>query len=49
MVVCGRTLPKADTPSAESIAEQIRLQRINLSAQRYLRDLRSAAIVDVRL
>ena len=49
MVVCGRTLPKADTPSAETIAEQIRLQRINMSAQRYLRDLRSAAVVDVRL
>ena len=49
MVVCGRTLPKPDLPSAEAITEQIRLQRINLSAQRYLRDLRGAAIVDVRL
>ena len=49
MVVCGRTLPEAATPSAETIAERIRLQRLNLSAQRYLRDLRGAAIVDVRL
>ena len=49
MVVCGRTLPKSELPSAETVTEQIRLQRLNLSAQRYLRDLRSAAIVDVRL
>ena len=49
MVVCGRTLPKADLPSRETITEQLRLQRLDLSVQRYLRDLRSAAIVDVRL
>ncbi len=49
MVVCGRTLPKADLPSRETVTEQLRLQRLDLSVQRYLRDLRSAAIVDVRL
>lgn len=49
MVVCGRTLPKANLPSRETVMEQLRLQRLDLSVQRYLRDLRSAAIVDVRL
>ena len=49
MVVCGRTLPKANLPSRETVTEQLRLQRLDLSVQRYLRDLRSAAIVDVRL
>ena len=49
MVVCGRTLPKANLPSRETVMEQLRLQRFDLSVQRYLRDLRSAAIVDVRL
>ena len=49
MVVCGRTLPKPDLPSRETVTEQLRLQRLDLAVQRYLRDLRSAAIVDVRL
>ena len=49
MVVCGRTLPKANLPSRETVTEQLRLQRLDLSVQRYLRDLRGAAIVDVRL
>ena len=49
MVVCGRTLPKSDLPSRETVTEQLRLQRLDLAVQRYLRDLRSAAIVDVRL
>lgn len=49
MAVCGRTLPKANLPSRETVTEQLRLQRLDLSVQRYLRDLRSAAIVDVRL
>ena len=49
MVVCGRTLPKANLPSRETVTQQLRLQRLDLSVQRYLRDLRSAAIVDVRL
>ena len=49
MVVCGRTLPKANLPSRETVTERLRLQRLDLSVQRYLRDLRSAAIVDVRL
>ena len=49
MAVCGRTLPKPDLPSRETVMEQLRLQRLDLAVQRYLRDLRSAAIVDVRL
>ena len=49
MVVCGRTLPKSELPSRETVTEQLRLQRLDLSVQRYLRDLRSAAVVDVRL
>ncbi len=49
MVVCDRILPESELPGAETITERIRVQRLNLSAQRYLRDLRSAAIVDVRL
>lgn len=49
MAVCGRTLPKSNLPSREAVTEQLRLQRLDLSVQRYLRDLRSAAIVDIRL
>ena len=48
MVVCGRTLPESNLPSPETVTEQLRLQRLDQSAQRYLRDLRSAAIIDVR-
>ena len=49
MAVCARTLPKSDLPSPETVTERLRRQRLDLSAQRYLRDLRSAAIIDLRI
>ena len=49
IAVCGRTLPASTSPDRESVTRRLRDQRLNLSAQRYLRDLRSAAIIDVRI
>ena len=49
IAVCGRTLPASASPDRESVMRRLRDRRLNLSAQRYLRDLRSAAIVDVRI
>ena len=49
IAVCGRTVPAAAAPDRESVMRQLRDRRLNLAAQRYLRDLRSAAIVDVRI
>ena len=49
IAVCGRTLPASASPDRESVLRRLRDRRLNLSAQRYLRDLRSAAIIDVRI
>lgn len=49
LVICGRDEPKvANLPSAEQLQEQIEDQRINLRAQRMLRDLRRDALVEYR-
>ena len=47
--VCGRTLPKSELPDRGSVTQRLRERRLNLAAQRYLRDLRSAAVVDLRI
>lgn len=47
LVLCGRDLP-ADVglPSSEQVESQIRQDKVNKRAQRYLRDLRRDAIID---
>lgn len=49
LVLCGRDdPPPANAPSYDQIYAQIEEQRINMSAQRYLRDLRRDAVVEYR-
>ena len=47
-VVCTRVKIEAGLPSPEAIEERLRQEKINLKAQRYLRDLRRSAYVDLR-
>lgn len=49
LVLCGRDdPPPAGAPSFDQIYAQIEEQRINMRAQRYLRDLRRDAVVEYR-
>jgi peptidyl-prolyl cis-trans isomerase SurA len=49
LVICGRDEPKvANMPTAEQLQEQIEDERVNLRAQRMLRDLRRDALVEYR-
>ncbi|HEY2539881.1 MAG TPA: peptidylprolyl isomerase [Stellaceae bacterium] len=49
IMVCGKTVPKAVVPTREEVAESIMRDRVDMLAQRYLRDLRRTAFVDVRV
>jgi peptidyl-prolyl cis-trans isomerase SurA len=49
IMVCNRTQPKALVPTREAVAESLMRDRLDMLAQRYLRDLRRAAFVDVRV
>jgi peptidyl-prolyl cis-trans isomerase SurA len=49
LVLCGRDDPKqASLPTAEAVQSRLEDQRVNLRAQRMLRDLRRDAIVEYR-
>lgn len=49
LVLCGRDdPPAAGAPSFDQIYAQIEEQRVNMRAQRYLRDLRRDAVVEYR-
>lgn len=49
LVVCGRDEPEqADLPSFQQIQNQMEEERVNLRAQRYLRDLRRDAVIEYR-
>jgi peptidyl-prolyl cis-trans isomerase SurA len=49
LVLCGRDDPApVNNVSYDQIASQITEQRVNMRAQRYLRDLRRDAVVDYR-
>jgi peptidyl-prolyl cis-trans isomerase SurA len=48
-MVCNRKEAASRLPSREQIANRMRAQRVDVLARRYLRDLRSAAIVDLRV
>jgi peptidyl-prolyl cis-trans isomerase SurA len=47
-MVCSRIEIEAGLPLPEDIEERIRQEKINLIAQRYMRDLRRSAYVDLR-
>ena len=49
LMVCGREAPEAVFPSPEEVEEQLRGERIGRRAERYLLDLRQAAVIDMRL
>jgi len=50
LMICGRENPEAaPLPGREDIRERLTQQRVDLMARRYLRDLRRAAFVDLRV
>jgi peptidyl-prolyl cis-trans isomerase SurA len=49
LMLCSREEPPSNLPSRDDIAEGLLRQRLDLAARRYLRDLRRAAFVDVRV
>lgn len=49
LMVCSRDEARASLPSPEQIREQLDRQRLQVVAQRYLRDLRRQAFIDKRL
>jgi peptidyl-prolyl cis-trans isomerase SurA len=49
IMVCDKTEPNSALPSRDEVAEQLARQRAENLARRYLRDLRRAAFVDVRV
>lgn len=48
-MVCERADPPSSLPSAEDIEMQLRNERLANAARRYMRDLRYAAVVDLRI
>jgi peptidyl-prolyl cis-trans isomerase SurA len=49
LVLCGRDDPPSPgTPSVEQLQDQIAEQRVNVRAQRMLRDLRRDALIEYR-
>ena len=48
-MVCSRKEAESNLPSRKQIADRMRAERIDVLARRYLRDLRAAAIVDLRV
>lgn len=49
LMVCGRETEGETLPEREEVAERLRLQKFDLLARRYLRDLRRSAFLDVRI
>ena len=49
IMVCDKDAPNSTMPSREEIIEQLTRQRAETLARRYMRDLRRAAFVDVRV
>lgn len=48
LIVCNRTQAGAGVPTAEAIEERLQREKLDLLVQRYLRDLRRSAYVDLR-
>jgi peptidyl-prolyl cis-trans isomerase SurA len=49
VMVCARQEAKSNLPGRNDIAENLTRQRLDLMSRRYLRDLRRAAFIDVRV
>jgi peptidyl-prolyl cis-trans isomerase SurA len=48
LVICGRDEIDPTAPSFDEVYSQLNEQRVNLRAQRYLRDLRRDAVIEYR-
>lgn len=48
LMVCDRRTPQVSLPSQEEVRRRLTLQRVEVRARRYLRDLRDAAFLDIR-
>jgi peptidyl-prolyl cis-trans isomerase SurA len=49
LMVCERSEPKSQLPSREQISNRLTRQRLEMLSRRYLRDVRSRAVVDIRV
>ena len=49
LMVCNKIQPKVEMPSEEEIRNKIRSKRLSLSAQKFIRDLRNKAEIDLRI
>lgn len=48
LMVCERIEPKFELPSRAAVVDQLTNRRLELMSRRYLRDIRRAAVVDIR-
>jgi peptidyl-prolyl cis-trans isomerase SurA len=48
-MACSRTQPQSTIPGRDQVSRQIEFKRLDLLSQRYLRDLRRAAHIDIRI
>ena len=48
-MVCNKSLPKTELPTAQQIKARLKRERLSVLVRRYMRDLRRAAVVDIRL
>jgi peptidyl-prolyl cis-trans isomerase SurA len=48
-MVCDKKFPKSNLPTPARIKERLTQERLSVLIRRYMRDLRSAAVIDVRV
>ena len=48
-MVCDRETPESNLPSSKEIKDRLTQERLSVLIRRYMRDLRSAAVVDLRV
>lgn len=49
LMACSRKEPAGNLPTRKAIKQRLEVERVEILARRFLRDLRSAAIVDMRV
>jgi peptidyl-prolyl cis-trans isomerase SurA len=48
-MICDKKMPQSNLPTPAQIKERLTQERLSVLVRRYMRDLRSAAVVDVRV
>lgn len=48
-MVCNKRIPKTKLPSVQQIKKRLKRERLSVLIRRYMRDLRSAAVIDIRV